>query len=139
QLITVPMEQDLLNGVMGVSTIRSHSVPGLSDITMVFERGTNMLHARQLVQERLTQAFALPNVSKTPQMLQPMSSTSRVMTIGLSSRKLSPIELSVLARWTVRPRLMGLTGVASVAIWGFRDRQLIAHVDPKRLAAHHVT
>src|ERR671920_107089 len=78
QLITVPMEQDLLNGVMGVDTIRSDSVPGLSDITMIFERGTNILAARQLVQERLTQAHALPNVSKPPQMLQPMSSTSRV-------------------------------------------------------------
>src|SRR5258705_6058582 len=42
QLITVPMEQDLLNGVMGVDTIRSDSVPGLSDITMVFERGTDI-------------------------------------------------------------------------------------------------
>src|SRR3954453_4859498 len=47
QLITVPMEQDLLNGVMGVETIRSDSVPGLSDITMVFERGTDIFHARQ--------------------------------------------------------------------------------------------
>jgi Cu/Ag efflux pump CusA len=50
QLITVPMEQDLLNGVMGVETIRSDSVPGLSDITMIFERGTKILEARQLVQ-----------------------------------------------------------------------------------------
>src|SRR5947209_13148346 len=71
QLITVPMEQDLLNGVMGVETIRSDSVPGLADITMTFERGTSTLQARQLVQERLTQAHALPNVSKPPQMLQP--------------------------------------------------------------------
>jgi len=110
QLITVPMEQDLLNGVMGVDTIRSDSVPGLSDITMVFEKGTNILQARQLVQERLTQAHALPNVSKPPQMLQPVSSTSRVMMIGMATDRLSPIELSVLARWTVRPRLMGLEG-----------------------------
>src|SRR3954451_24663154 len=117
QLVTVPMEQDLLNGVMGVDTIRSDSVPGLSDITMVFERGTDIFHARQLVQERLTQAHALPNVSKPPQMLQPMSSTSRAMIVGLSSQKLTPIELSVLARWTVKPRLMGLQGVANVAIW----------------------
>src|SRR5439155_592166 len=60
QLITVPMEQDLLNGVMGVDTIRSDSVPGLSDITMIFERGTSIFQARQLVQERLTQAHAQP-------------------------------------------------------------------------------
>ena len=139
QLITVPMEQDLLNGVMGVETIRSDSVPGLSDITMVFERGTDTFHARQLVQERLTQAHALPNVSKPPQMLQPMSATSRVMMIGLSTRKLTPIQLSVLARWTVKPRLMGLPGVANVAIWGFRDRELQVNVDPARLAVNHVS
>src|SRR3954465_4774589 len=72
QLITVPMEQDLLNGVMGVKTIRSESVPGLSAVTLIFERGTDVLEARQLVQERLTQAHALPNVSKPPQMLQPL-------------------------------------------------------------------
>jgi Cu/Ag efflux pump CusA len=139
QLITVPMEQDLLNGVMGVDTIRSDSVPGLSDITMIFERGTNIFQARQLVQERLTQAHALPNVSKPPQMLQPMSSTSRAMMIGLSTTRLSPIELSVLARWTVKPRLMGLPGVANVAIWGYRDRQLQVKTDPARLALHHVS
>src|SRR3954451_420454 len=139
QLVTVPMEQDLLNGVMGVDTIRSDSVPGLSDITMVFERGTDIFHARQLVQERLTQAHALPNVSKPPQMLQPMSAMSRVMMIGLSTEKLSPIQLSVLARWTVKPRLMGLPGVANVAIWGFRDRQLQVNVDPARLAVNHVS
>src|SRR3954469_5333365 len=139
QLITVPMEQDLLNGVMGVKTIRSDSVPGLSDVTMVFERGTPIFQARQLVQERLTQAHALPNVSKPPQMLQPLSATSRVMMIGLSTQKLSPIQLSVLARWTVKPRLMGLPGVANVAIWGFRDRQLQVTVDPARLAVNHVS
>src|SRR3954454_18804131 len=139
QLMTVPMEQDLLNGVMGVESIRSDSVPGLSDVTMTFERGMDLFQARQLVQERLTQAHVLPNVGKPPQMLQPMSSTSRVMMIGLSSQKLTPIQLSVLARWTVRPRLMGLPGVANVAIWGFRDRQLMVKTDPRRLNAHGVT
>jgi Cu/Ag efflux pump CusA len=139
QLITVPMEQDLLNGVMGVDTIRSSSVPGLSDITMTFERGTNIFQARQLVQERMTQAHALPNVSKPPQMLQPLSSTSRAMIVGLSTDKLTPIQLSVLARWTVKPRLMGLQGVANVAIWGFRDRELQVLADPARLKREGVT
>src|SRR3954452_21876284 len=139
QLITVPMEQDLLNGVMGVDTIRSSSVPGLSDVTLTFERGTDLFQARQLVQERMTQAHALPNVFKPPQMLQPLSSTSRAMIVGLSTDKLTPIELSVLARWTVKPRLMGLAGVANVAIWGFRDRELQDLADPSRLKKHDVT
>ena len=54
QMITVPLEADLLNGVEGVDVIRSESVSGLSDIVMVFESGTDVYHARQLVQERLT-------------------------------------------------------------------------------------
>ena len=63
QLLTVPLEQDLLNGVKGVETIRSDSVPGLSSITLLFERGTDILRARQLVSERLSQPHALPDAS----------------------------------------------------------------------------
>jgi CzcA family heavy metal efflux pump len=139
QLITVPLEQDLLNGVAWLDTIRSESIPGLSRVELIFEPGTDLLRARQVVQERLTQAHALPQVSRPPQMLQPLSSTSRVMMIGLSSTELSPIELSVLARWTIRPRLMGVPGVANVAIWGQRERQLQVQAVPERLQEHGVT
>ena len=62
------------------------------------------MRARQMVQERLTQAHALPNVSRPPTLLQPISSTGRLMNIGLSSKTVSPIDLSVLARWTIVPR-----------------------------------
>jgi Cu/Ag efflux pump CusA len=62
QLITVPLEQDLLNGVPWLEQIRSESVPGLSTIDMIFEPGTKVLQARQMVQEHLTQAHALPQV-----------------------------------------------------------------------------
>jgi CzcA family heavy metal efflux pump len=132
-LITVPMEQDLLNGIAYLQTIRSESVESLSSIELIFEPGTDILRARQVVQERMAEAHALPNVSKPPTMLQPSSSTRRVMMIGLSSKKLSLIEMSVLARWTIRPRLQGVPGVANVSIWGQRERQLQVRVDPRRL------
>ncbi|MFL5251174.1 MAG: efflux RND transporter permease subunit [Myxococcales bacterium] len=133
QLMTVPLEADLLNGVQGIDVIRSESVPGLSDIVMVFDDQTSLYEARQLVQERLIQAHALPNVSRPPTMINPLSSSSRVMMIGLDPKKLSPIEASVLARWTVKPSLLGVPGVANVAIWGSRDRQLQVQVSPKQL------
>ena len=135
QLITVPLEADLLNGVEGVEVIRSDSVPGLSSIVMVFAKGTDIYEARLLIQERLTQAHALPNVSRPPTLLPPLSSSNRVLMIGLTSTELSPIEQSVLARWTVRPQLMGVPGVANVSIWGLRDQQLQVQVDPATLAA----
>jgi CzcA family heavy metal efflux pump len=136
QLITVPLEQDLLAGVPWLDTMRSESIPGLSSIELVFDSGTDLLQARQVVQERLTQAAGLPNVSSTPQMLQPLASTSRIMMIRLSSTTVSPIEMSVLARWTIRPKLLGVRGVANVSIWGQRERQLQVQVDPKRLSNH---
>jgi Cu/Ag efflux pump CusA len=139
QLITVPLEQDLLNGVEGVDVIRSESLPGLSSIVMVFEPGTDIYRGRQLIEERLTQAHALPNVSKPPTLLQPLSSANRVVMIGMNTTALTPIEQSVIARWTVRPRLMGVPGVANVSIWGLRDQQLQVQVDPQVLRDRNVT
>jgi Cu/Ag efflux pump CusA len=141
QLITVPLEADLLNGVQGVEVIRSRSLPGLSSVVLVFEPGTDVYRGRQLVQERLTQlgGAAWPMISKPSVVLPPLSSSSRVLMIGLSSSELTPIEQSVIARWTVRPRLMGVPGVANVAIWGMRDQQLQVQVDPEQLRRSHVT
>ncbi|MGH8937732.1 MAG: efflux RND transporter permease subunit, partial [Actinomycetes bacterium] len=139
QLITVPLEADLLNGVEGIDVIRSQSVPGLSSIVMVFEDGTDIYQARQLIEERLTQAHALPNVSKPPELLQPLSSSNRVLMIGLDSDKLTPIEQSVIARWTMRPRLLGVPGVANVSTWGMREQQLQVQVDPAVLQEKGVT
>jgi len=134
QMITVPMEQDLLAGVAWLDVIRSESVPGLSSILVYFEPGTDLYRARQMVTERLSQAaVAIPNVSKPPTMIQPLSSQSRFMIVGLSSKELSLIQMSVLARWTIAPQLMGVPGVAHVAIWGNRDRQLQVLVDPEQL------
>src|SRR5688572_15744234 len=129
QLITVPMEQDLLNGVAWLDDIRSESMPGLSRIQLIFEPGTDIMRARQVVQERLTEAHALPQVSTPPQMIQPLSSLSRIMMARLSSDEVSPIDMSVIAHWTIKPRLLGVPGVANVAIWGERDRQLQVQVD----------
>ena len=139
QLITSPMEADLLNGVAWVEAIRSKSVPGLSSIQLVFKPGTDLFRARQLVSERLTQARALPNVSAAPVLMQPLSSTSRVMMIRLTSTDMSAIDMSVLARWTMKPGLLAVPGVANVAIWGQRDQQLQVLVDPAQLQAKGVT
>ncbi len=138
-LITVPMEADLLNGIAWLDRIYSESATGISSIHLIFEPGTPPIAARQMVQERLTQTFVLPNVSKPPTMLQPLSSTNRVMMVGISSDKLSMIDIGVLAHWNIKPRLMGVPGVANVAIWGGRERQLQVQVDPKKLNSSGVT
>ncbi len=138
-LVTVPLE-NAMNGVPGLRTLRSKSVLGLSSVVMIFEEGTELMGARQLVQERLLRiATSLPTAAHPPVILSPLSSLSRVLKIGLTSERLSQVELSTLARWTIRPRLMAIRGVANVAIWGQRDRQLQVLVDPDRLRSNNLT
>jgi CzcA family heavy metal efflux pump len=93
-----------------------------------------------MVGERLgTVSSRLPALAHPPVLLSPLSSTSRVLKVGMSSKTMSQIELTTLAKWTIRPRLMSISGVANVAIWGQRDRQLQVLVDPDRLRAIGVT
>ena len=139
QLITVPIEQDLLNGVPFLDRIHSSSMPGLSAIDLTFKPGTDIYAARQLVQERMTQAHALPSVGSPPVMIQPLASASRIAMVGFSSRDVSLVDMSVLARWKIRPQLMGVPGVANVSIYGQRDRQLQVRVDPAQLRANGVS
>ena len=131
-LITLNLEE-LLSGVPWLTSIRSESVTGLSSIVLMFERGTDVMKARQMIQERLTLAYTLPNVAQPPIILQPLSTTSRFMMIGITSDKVEPTELSLLTRWTIKPRLLGVPGVANVAIWGQRLRQMHVQIDPNRL------
>ena len=138
-LVSVPLEA-AMNGVPGLEVLRSKSVLGLSSVVLIFETGTDRISARQLVQERLARvAPTLPAAARPPVIMAPLSSLSRVMKVGMSSSTLSQVGMTTLARWTVRPRLMAVPGVANVAIWGQRDRQLQVLVDPDRLRANGVT
>ena len=138
-LVTIPIE-NALSGIPSVDTLRSRSVLGLSSVVLILTEGTDVMVARQLVQERLAIVQSqLPTASGAPVILPPLSATSRVLKIGLSSATLSQMDMTTLARWTIRPRLMAVPGVANVAIWGQRDRELQVLVDPERLIAHDST
>ena len=138
-LVTMPLE-NALNGIPSVTTVRSKSVLGLSQVVLILEGGAEPGRIRQMVQERVAaETPKLPIVAKPPVILQPLSSTSRVMKIGVSSKVLSQRDLTVLALWTIRPKLMSVPGVANVAIWGQRDKQFQVLVDPDRLRANNVT
>lgn len=138
ELVTFNLEE-LLSGLSWLQSIRSTSIPGLSSIFLFFEPGTDIIRARQLVNERLSLAYTLPNVAQVPVIIQPLSAMSRVMMVGLSSKELSPTKMSVQARWTIQPALLSVPGVANVAIWGLRDQQLQVQVDPKTLQSKHIS
>ena len=132
-LITNPMEQEFFTGIPWLHKIRSKSAPGLSAVEMEFESAANEVRARQVVQERLTMVPALPAVSKPPYVIQPSASTNRLMIFSMTSKEVSLIDISTLARWKVRQRLLAVPGVSNVAVWGLRDRQLQVLIDPHRL------
>jgi CzcA family heavy metal efflux pump len=138
-LVTVPLEQ-VLNGVDGLTDMRSRSVPQLSSIQMIFKQGTSPKRARQLVQERLAIVTpSLPTWAAPPVMMPPVSATARVMQIGMTSKNQSVIEMSMMAYWTIRARIMRIEGVANVAMWGERLKMMTVQVDPGRLAKQQVT
>jgi CzcA family heavy metal efflux pump len=138
-LITTPLEE-VLAGVPGLDVMRSTSVPQLSSVKMIFEPGTDLLLARQMVQERVQVITpTLPPWASPPVMLPPLSATSRSLKIGLSSDSLSVIDLSMVAYWTIRQRLLRVPGVANVAIWGERLEMLQIQVVPERLQEYELT
>jgi CzcA family heavy metal efflux pump len=139
QFVTVPLEQ-ALNGVMGLEHTRSKSVSGLSSIVLIFKADTDLMVDRQMVAERLAIVTpTLPTWAAPPVMLQPLSSTSRVMKIGLTTDTIPLTELSSIAYWTIRTRLLSVRGVANVAIWGERLQQVQVQIEPSKLALHGIT
>jgi CzcA family heavy metal efflux pump len=139
QLVTVPLEA-AMNGIQGLDDLRSKSVPQLSSIELLFKPGTNLLRARQLVQERVaTVSPSLPTWAAPPVMLAPVSATGRAMQIGMTSKSHSLIEMSVTAYWTIRARLLRVPGVANVAIWNERLQLMTVQAVPGRMQARGVS
>ena len=139
ELVTIPLEQ-ALNGVPGLDVMRSKSVPELSAVKMIFKPEPICCWPGSSCSERMRQAQAImPKWAAPPVMLPPLSATSRCMKIGISSKKHSVIDLSMITYWTIRQRLMNVPGVANVAMWGERIEMLQVQVDPERMAEHGVT
>ncbi len=138
QLVTVPLEQ-ALNGLQGLDELRSKSVPQLSSIEVLFKPGTDLLRARQLVQERMSLVSpSLPTWAAPPVMLAPVSATGRAVQIGMTSDTHSLIDMSMSGYWTIRARLLRVPGVANVAIWNERLQMATVQVEPDKMVAKGV-
>lgn len=140
QLVALPVES-ALGGVSRLKTLRSSSVPGLCVVTAIFEEGTNVLTARQLVSERLIEVRPLlPDNAESPRLMPLTASTSRLVMIGLTSEgETSPQSLRTLADWTIRRRLQAVPGVAHVEVFGGEVKQYQVLVSPLRLQEYGVT
>ncbi len=137
-LVTVPLE-NALQGVPRVTEVESESVPQLSAIFLYFKNGTDVLQARQLVQERLAAASpSLPSWAAPPSLYPIVSATSRVMQVGITSKTVNNLDLSKIAFFNIRSRLLQVPGVANVAMWGETKKEITVAADPARLRKEKV-
>jgi CzcA family heavy metal efflux pump len=135
-LVTLPVET-AINGLGGMESLRSESIQGLSIVTAVFEEGTDVFLARQMLGEKLAElAGQLPLGVKSPRMTPLTSSTMDLLKIGLACERMSPMQLRTFADWTIKPRLLAVPGVAKCSTFGGEVRQLQIQVLPDRLIAY---
>lgn len=132
-LVTQPIE-NALGGMVGLQSMRSRSMQGLSAITLVFDDRTNVMQARQLVTERINGLSAsLPAGVRPPRLLPLTTTTSVVRTIGLTSKTRSLMALYDITQGTITPQLLSVPGVADVIVFGGKPRQMQIQVDPAKL------
>jgi len=134
-MVTRPLE-DLLAGAENVEVVRSTSSQGLAAIQVVFGRDSDPYLQRQVISERLADSATLLPPGVGAPLLSPLSSSMEYLVhFGFTSDTLSPLELRDLVRWTVKPQILGVPGVAQAQIFGGDARERQVWVDPVRLDA----
>ena len=138
-LVTSPIET-AVNGVNGVTALRSSSIQGLSIVTAFFDPASNVYRDRQLVAEQLAVAAQrLPATVRPPALTPLTSSTGVVLVAGLTSATRSLMDVRTAADWTVRLRLLAVPGVADVAVFGGDVRSIQIQIHPDRLIQYRLS
>ena len=130
QLVTFPIETSM-NGMPGVTRVRSVSGVGLSIVYVEFDWGTDIYRNRQQVAERLSHRAASSCRRMCSPQMGPISSImGEIMLIAVPGDGVSPMELREIADLVVRPRLLTIPGVAQVIPIGGEVRQYRVAPDP---------
>ncbi len=135
--ITAPIEQ-AISGLPKLDEVRSISRFGLSQVTVVFEEGTDIYFARQVAMERLQSVSLPPNIERP--MLGPVATgLGEVFHYLVSGEGKTLSELRTANDWIVKPQLRSVRGVAEVNAWGGDERQIHVVVDPMQLQRRGLT
>ena len=139
RLVTYPIETSV-NGATGVRRVRSSSTTGFSVVWVEFDWGTDIYLARQITSERLVQlGEMLPEGVGTPTMAPQSSILGEMMIIGLTADSTSLRDIRTIADWTIRPRLLSISGVAQATVIGGEIKEYRIAVDPARMKHYDVT
>ena len=139
QLVTFPVET-ALNGISGVRRVRSSSATGFSVVWIEFDWSTSVKDARQLVSERLPSiSSALPSEAGVPTMGPSSSILGEILIVGLTSDSVSQGELRSIADRTIRPQLLSVGGVSSVAVIGGEVEEYAVNLIPGKMKRLGIT
>lgn len=137
QQITYPVEQ-ALSGLPKIEQMRSISKFGLSQVVVIFEDGTDIYFARQLVNERLS-GVQLPQGQERPKMGPVSTGLGEVFHYVVTGKGDDVTQLRTVHDWLIRPQMRKVRGVAEVNSWGGFEKQFQARIDPGKLAKHGLT
>ncbi|NES03268.1 MAG: efflux RND transporter permease subunit [Okeania sp. SIO2F4] len=140
--ITVPIES-AVNGLPGVTTVRSSSKVGLSMVQVVFDQDADIYKARQSVTERLQQVTnQLPESAHPPEISPLVSPLGTILQYAFTVNtqgQTSLMDLRRLVEVTLSNQILSVPGVSQVTVYGGDERQEQVLVDPEKLRLLNVS
>ena len=134
EILVTQQIENAVGGLINLDYVRSESIQGLSIVTVIFTEDSDVYQNRQLVAERLAGiSDKLPEGISQPVIAPLASSSATILTIGISSEQRSLMELREIADWTIVPRLLSVSGIADVNVFGGDVRQLQIQIDTEKL------
>ncbi|MCW8129740.1 MAG: efflux RND transporter permease subunit [Planctomycetota bacterium] len=137
QQITFPIEQ-AISGLPRLVEVRSVSKFGLSQVVVVFEDGTDIYFARQLVMERIS-TVELPSGMPRPEMGPIATGLGEVFHYLVTGKGDDQTELRTIHDWTIKPAMKTVPGTAEINSWGGYEKQYQVRIDPTLLIKHGLT
>ncbi|MEZ5943046.1 MAG: CusA/CzcA family heavy metal efflux RND transporter [Planctomycetaceae bacterium] len=137
--VTYPVE-NTMGGLPDVEELRSVSKFGISVVTVVFEEGTDIYRARQLVNERIADAAAsIPAGYGTPTVGPLTTALGEILQFEVRSSRHSPMELRTMLEWDIAPRLRQVRGVTEINTHGGYYKTFEVQPDPNRMASYGIS
>lgn len=137
-LVTQRIETSIA-GTVGIASMRSQSIPGLSIVTIIFDEKTDVYRNRQVIAERLSTLQNKLPLGIIPNITPLTSSASTVLGFGVTSKTRSLSELRTVVDWTIVPHLMAIPGVADVNVFGGKVRQFQVQASPEKLIKYGIS
>jgi cobalt-zinc-cadmium resistance protein CzcA len=135
QYVTVPVERALA-GIPKTTQVRSISRYGISVVTIVFQDGTDIYFARQLVNERMQEARSVVSAQYGVPEMGPISTgLGEIFQFTVRNEGMNLMQLEEILDWQIGPQLRTVPGIVEVNSFGGQERQYQVVLDPKRLQA----